>query len=252
MIYMLNLLILAPLLWILLFIPAIVILMLKPKWLTAILTAKMILLIILGTELLNHREFFNEYKMYLFVVYIIGLLLYMTFTLVYLKQVEITKCYKTLAYTDALTNIHNRRYLEQFLQRSHDIDPYPLACIMIDIDYFKKINDTYGHDIGDQVIIHLVRIVQDVIDHTGHFIRMGGEEFLIIMTNYSTEEAALLANEIRHKVEITPYHHHEHLIPMTISLGVTSIHQQSRYFLHQVSTALLQAKKNGRNQVIIY
>lgn len=102
--------------------------------------------------------------------------------------------------TDPLTELHNRRYLERQLQQEIEIaERYglPLTILLIDADYFKLINDNYGHQIGDLALCHLSKLIRQTIRHTDTAARYGGEEFLIIAPATSTSVAVMLAEKIR-------------------------------------------------------
>lgn len=107
---------------------------------------------------------------------------------------------KQLAYFDGLTKIYNRT---QFLHRGREIlseaqlNPQPVSFILFDIDYFKRINDTYGHDVGDQAIIHVVSVCNRYLSPEMLFARYGGEEFVIALPNTSLQEAEKLAEQLR-------------------------------------------------------
>ncbi|MFP8968279.1 diguanylate cyclase [Pokkaliibacter sp. CJK22405] len=151
--------------------------------------------------------------------------------------------------TDPLTGLLNRRGMEQALAREA-AESQSMSVIIADIDHFKKVNDTYGHDVGDHVLVHLARQLQGKGVPGQIICRSGGEEFMILLPDTSLEAAAELANDYRRRVEANPT---EDQISITISLGVA--HQKGNLTelsntLKQADQALYQAKHQGRNQVI--
>jgi diguanylate cyclase (GGDEF)-like protein len=158
-----------------------------------------------------------------------------------------------LATTDSLTGIANRRefsmQLEKEIDRAQRYDT-PLSILMYDIDYFKQVNDTYGHDAGDSVLQELTALVKKHIRTVDIVARWGGEEFMILMPQSDGTAAVDTAEKLRNEVE---QHLFNRVGSMTISLGVTSFapHDDSTVFLKRVDDALYQAKENGRNRVEI-
>ena len=160
---------------------------------------------------------------------------------------------KRLSYKDTLTNLCNRRRLNTFLEEHHHLykrynDPYSL--IMIDIDHFKEVNDTYGHSTGDSVLREMARILRTTVRKTDHAGRWGGEEFLILCPKTTLAQAEILAQALREKIAGHPFKTVGH---KTASLGVVQILQNEELhdLIERVDAALYQAKKSGRNRVSI-
>lgn len=160
-----------------------------------------------------------------------------------------------LATLDFLTNALNRRAMQPYLD--HAIAQFnrgqiPFSLIMLDVDHFKLINDTYGHDRGDLVLQHLTKILKENLRCHDLISRWGGEEFLILLPQTDLQEAFLVANQLRMKIEDNPAD--KGLIYYTISLGVGTFNQQYNGVLDSlligIDQALYQAKQNGRNQVV--
>lgn len=123
---------------------------------------------------------------------------------------------------------------------------------MLDIDFFKKVNDNYGHPMGDEVIKKVSNHMQDKVGSEGVVGRFGGEEFLTILYNNNIQEAALLANQIRSDIESKKIEFEGKQISVTVSMGIacsseTVIYQE---ILNKDDERLYKAKENGRNQVI--
>ena len=161
------------------------------------------------------------------------------------------------AMTDPLTGAHNRRYfidmLKNELVRARRYK-HPTSLMVIDIDRFKEINDGFGHDIGDQVIIEVVKISSDVLRTNDIFSRFGGEEFTILLPETSLEEATSIAERLCAKIADTEINTPQKQIFFTVSAGVTQFEADDHApekILKRADIALYQAKQQGRNRVIV-
>lgn len=152
---------------------------------------------------------------------------------------------------DSLTGISNRRYFSEFLQKEiirSERYGKAFSLIMLDIDFFKKINDNYGHDVGDKILQGMAAVISRNIRKSDLFARVGGEEFAIVAPETSLEEAAALAEKIRQVVEQDTF---ANGLRITISLGV-SVYQDKdndNMIFKKADNALYKAKGNGRNRV---
>jgi len=124
----------------------------------------------------------------------------------------------------------------------------PLSLIIFDIDLFKKINDTYGHTIGDKVLTELASVIRKNIRKSEIFVRWGGEEFIILLQNTSLYNATMVAEKLRKAVE---NHNFPTVKRVTCSFGVTSLKNNDTIesFIKRADQALYNAKENGRNRV---
>jgi two-component system, cell cycle response regulator len=164
-----------------------------------------------------------------------------------------------LAITDYLTGIYNVRYfynrLEEEFSRAERYQ-LPLSCIMFDIDYYKKINDTFGHRIGDIVLREFAQLVRSHARKSDIFARYGGEEFIMLLPQTAREGAITEAERIRKAVVEHSFHTKETNIRITVSVGVVSLPDEKikNYdeLIHCADTALFEAKNKGRNSVIVY
>lgn len=162
-----------------------------------------------------------------------------------------------LANTDALTGVFNRRYidyqLEQELRYSY-FHQEELSILLVDIDYFKKVNDQYGHLKGDKVLVSFVNVLQRELRQEMDWVgRYGGEEFLIVLNRTSFNSACLVAERIRDQVEKECFMIDGLTIDLTCSIGVASSKREREEWCEIVERAdfnLYQAKMNGRNQVV--
>ncbi len=159
--------------------------------------------------------------------------------------------FKTLAYRDPLTKINNRLKLDIVLEKEIDIaqkKAISLSLIMFDIDHFKDVNDTYGHDIGDSVLIELTNLIGDKLRDTDMFARWGGEEFMIVLPNSNSKLATEIAERLKDSIQIFNF---TGVNRITCSFGVSELKADDSYrtFLKRVDDALYRAKSNGRNRV---
>lgn len=160
--------------------------------------------------------------------------------------------------TDALTGLANRRLFEETLRlrmnESKNLN-YPLALAICDIDHFKKFNDTWGHQTGDQVIRFVGSILNSFTLDDQLVARYGGEEFVIVMPRFTLSEAENLLKQIRHSVEVKQLKRKstdENLGHVTISIGATEYRdgESSTTFIKRADEMLYAAKRGGRNQVV--
>ncbi len=163
-----------------------------------------------------------------------------------------------LAITDMLTGIRNRRYLYEIgqkeLQRSIRMD-HSLAVIMLDVDRFKDVNDTYGHATGDKVLVQLAQCCLDQLRNYDIFARYGGEEFVIILPETDIKSGHQVAERIRRAVEQMRVKTEKGEVEVTISLGVAQMNQEEislEVLLDRADAALYEAKNAGRNAVCSY
>lgn len=160
-----------------------------------------------------------------------------------------------LSRTDSLTKIYNRRAFfdssEKFFRLARR-KALPLSLILIDIDNFKQVNDTYGHMIGDEILKFLVEQVQKVLRDSDIFARYGGEEFIILLPDTDIEGGAKTAEKIRSIIEDTPYQDQAE-VSITISCGVAQLHHDKllKDLIKRADEALYRAKEYGRNRVEI-
>ena len=161
---------------------------------------------------------------------------------------------KDLASIDDLTKIYNRYYFFNIFNQQLEklkSDKTIFSLIMFDLDHFKNVNDTYGHDVGDYVLNETCRVVEKDLRENDTFARIGGEEFLILLPNTNIEDAFYIAQRIRQNIE---QHKFKDIPKLTISLGVAEANEPilSTELLKKVDLALYKAKKEGPNRVIAF
>jgi len=159
--------------------------------------------------------------------------------------------YQRLASIDTLTQIANRKRFNEELHKElqkYKIYKKPLSLLMFDIDHFKKVNDDYGHQVGDDILIELSSLVQGLVREIDLFARWGGEEFFVILPNTTIEDSNIVAKNLREAIE---NHKFSGKINVTCSFGISSVNEadDEDSLLKRIDKALYKAKANGRNRV---
>lgn len=176
-----------------------------------------------------------------------------------LERVKLIAFLEKLSLTDSLTGVANRRHLEWRL--SEEVSraqryKYPLCALMLDLDHFKQVNDTYGHQAGDEVLRQLAQLLQRTLRRTDFLARYGGEEFLVLAPQTPAERGLILAERLRQLVANTPFLISQNQqISITISIGVAIFpdHAQNESELVRAAdAALYRAKETGRNRVCLF
>ena len=161
---------------------------------------------------------------------------------------------RNLATHDALTGIFNRRQLEEIFRRELDrAQRYsrPLAVAMVDVDHFKRVNDTHGHQVGDAVLRAICERCRGTLRTNDVFGRYGGEEFLVVFPETNLEDARIVAERLRGAVAERPIIVGEGALEMTVSIGLATFApgQDAEALLGRADAALYAAKDGGRNLV---
>lgn len=164
---------------------------------------------------------------------------------------------KTLASSDPMTRLYNRRYFNNISQHILGLaqrEKQSLSLIMLDIDHFKKINDTYGHKSGDEVIISLANLMLNQQRQSDIICRYGGEEFVMLLPNTPLADATQIAEKLRRKIATQSIKSQTgDTIFFTISAGTASVNLKTEdtieKALHRADEALYQAKNSGRNRI---
>ena len=172
---------------------------------------------------------------------------------VYLDHYLVSQRLKKLVIHDQLTGVYNRNKLKELVTPEGGCLTLPedagICILLIDIDFFKKVNDRYGHEAGDTVLVSIASILKQTVRCSDYVIRWGGEEFLIIVPGCSAECGMTVAEKLRKNVEESD----NGICPVTISIGITS-YDGGNYHdaIAQADKALYQAKHQGRNQIVKY
>ncbi len=164
---------------------------------------------------------------------------------------------ETLAISDGLTGLYNHRKFQEELEREvkrHKRTGFPLCLALIDIDFFKKVNDTYGHPAGDAVLKGVAGIIKNTIRSTDIPARYGGEEFSIIMIESNLKNAKIVAERLRRKVEDSSFRYENNVINVTLSIGISSMSRdiEKGRLIDMADQALYHAKKSGRNRTVLW
>jgi diguanylate cyclase len=161
-----------------------------------------------------------------------------------------------LVYQDHLTGTLNRRGMEDAFEREfarserHGI---PLSVALLDVDHFKRLNDTYGHEAGDEALVHLTQVVKEILRPTDSVARYGGEEFVVILPNTSAEDAVAIMTRLQRELTKRFFLHDNERILITFSAGVTQRQDKeaSDVLIARADSALYRAKQTGRNRVLV-
>ncbi|MCD6390157.1 MAG: diguanylate cyclase [Desulfobulbaceae bacterium] len=199
-------------------------------------------------------DFKNRYMRIRFIVTCAGLFLLLAGGL-YHRQEEKKKKYMTLATTDSLTSVPNRRHFDLVtdqVMREAKRKQGVFSLVILDIDDFKKVNDTFGHEIGDQVLMSTAALLRSTVREQDLVARWGGEEFVILLPGTSAQQACIVVEKVRRAIASTPVMADLDTIMVTCSFGVTQYvqHMTKEDLFKKVDMALYQAKKSGKNRII--
>lgn len=156
-----------------------------------------------------------------------------------------------LSFRDEMTGIGNRKHYDATLLEQLGLAQryvHPFSIMVLDIDYFKKVNDHHGHDTGDKVLKEYTKIIHEHLRRTDVFCRIGGEEFIIVLPHTTKDKAYLLAQKLRILVE-----EHKQIVPITMSFGLVQYVKgdDEESIFNRADTALYKAKDGGRNKAVI-
>lgn len=242
--------------WSLGFLPAILFISYFPRW-HYILFFMLILSVTKFILLLWIYPFaLFEQSLTLFVSTFINFSLLMTIAYYRMKFESTQKLLRCLAMRDELTGVYNRHYFNEYADymiKQANQQNLSLFALMMDVDKFKRLNDTYGHVVGDSILRRMAQLISDEVRKTDCFARFGGEEFVLFIPDTSIEYSELIAERIRYVVEQTVFTHQGKRIPVTISLGVTRYLKGDTLstFIDRADQALYHSKNTGRNKVSV-
>ena len=211
------------------------------------------LLLLLGQAKLADPERLGAVAQFVLIESIVVLVM-RAFGVLMLANAHITTELRHFAERDPLTSIYNRRSFMILLDKSVNLMQRmhsPLSLLGLDLDHFKRINDTWGHSSGDQALRHFVQLASDHLRNEDVIGRVGGEEFVIFLPNTGLEAAAGVAERLRALIESQPVAGPHGPIALTVSIGVTLIAQgeAQEAALQRVDEAMYRAKAKGRNRV---
>jgi len=177
------------------------------------------------------------------------------------SALEISKIYqeeKEKVDTDLLTKAKSREYLFKYLEKqiyNYEIYEQKFCLLFFDIDNFKNFNDTYGHDLGDEVLKVVVKLIKKIVEKKGIIARYGGEEFIVVFQNLSLKKSYYLAEEIRESIETYPIKEEfsiNHNITVSIGLSEYTENSSTYKMIKEADESMYYAKKHGKNQVFLY
>ena len=175
-----------------------------------------------------------------------------------LRRLRLYQQIERLAITDGLTEVYTRRYIlsrfEEEVNRSQ-IRKIQLSFLMIDVDYFKKVNDQYGHLTGDQILREAASLIKENVRGIDIVGRYGGEEFCVVLPDTDREGAQYVAERIRAAIEKTPLKAYDNVIKVTVSIGSATFPEDGKNLselLDKADWALYRAKKMGRNRICAF
>ena len=168
------------------------------------------------------------------------------------KLNEQNKILKNLSEIDGLTGLYNHKHIYELLEKKADIykiKEHSFSILLLDIDYFKNINDTYGHVIGDSILKEIAVVIKESISELDFAGRYGGEEFLVMINETSSCRGIHIAESIRRAIEFKEFTNGIHL---TVSIGIQSYNGETiTFFIEKADKKLYKSKKSGRNRVTI-
>lgn len=167
------------------------------------------------------------------------------------------KQFERQAYVDSLTGVHNRHWMADAFPRALrrcELNKTPFAIMIVDIDHFKRVNDTYGHLVGDIALKTVAKCMTERLRPHDLLVRYGGEEFAALFSDTSLEQAKIIAERLRTRIADTVIHHKDLSFQVTISIGIARTQHEEKLedFIDEADQALYRAKELGRNRVVIF
>ena len=205
-------------------------------------------------QLKDHElQILEQNKLLQLAVIIMSLIIMAILSIFTYKQVSKSKSLAVLALTDHLTQLPNRRYTYSRCERIFEtakLTHTPMSVILFDADHFKSINDTFGHDIGDKVLIHIADVSSQLVRPQDLVGRVGGEEFLIVLPETDSKEASEIAARLITEIADASLVHISPALQLTVSAGVATLNGDTEVsqLINRADQALYQAKSAGRNR----
>lgn len=171
----------------------------------------------------------------------------------YRHQYEAETKLKNLSITDALTGCYNRKKITDLIIKGTNQlkGRFPISILMLDIDHFKNVNDTFGHEMGDEVLKYVAVTAKSCIREEDYLIRWGGEEFVVLLINARKDDAVIVAERIRKSIQEEHKNSVNHDIPVTVSVGVAQYDNESfDLSLKKADEMMYKAKTTGRNRTV--
>ena len=161
---------------------------------------------------------------------------------------------EALAITDPLTGLYNRRQFDTVLEaewKKSQRYNHPISCLMVDIDFFKAVNDTFGHKVGDLVLIEIANIIKETVRDVDTVARWGGEEFIVVLPFSNKDQGLIVAQKLLEKVSAHEFEQFpDRRITVSIGLSYSSpLLNTKEEFVEASDKALYEAKRKGRNRI---
>ena len=185
-----------------------------------------------------------------YIIYVIVLYSIIIAVKKYLAIVATSSVYRRLSIIDTLTELPNRLAINQTVEKLHN-KKIAYSVLVIDLDYFKRVNDTYGHEAGDKILKDFSNIAKEVLAKEGKLGRWGGEEFIVVLKGYSASDTLAIGESLCKATEANTFTFGDVVIPLTISIGGAVLEPEESFtkVFQRADEALYHAKHNGRNQV---
>jgi len=211
-----------------------------------------------GSPYLLHAEYTFSFKLRM--ILSLTVVIFLAASYEYLRErtfetvLSLSKALNEASLRDPMTNLYNRRGLYKIADEvceAHQSKSNVLALILCDIDFFKKINDTYGHNVGDDVLKEVAKEIREIVEEGDVVARWGGEEFLILLPNTSMVGAYVRAENLRAKIATLDFQAEGEKIDVTVSLGlsVQKANGDIEDSIRKADAQMYEAKQNGRNRV---
>ncbi|MGB1647664.1 MAG: GGDEF domain-containing protein [Cycloclasticus sp.] len=202
----------------------------------------------LGKLTFMRRKRFTEEELQLIEHLLTALLYPLKNALLYLQALR-------SSYTDPLTGALNRSTLDSVFQKEVSLTKRHhsnLSLFILDVDFFKVINDTYGHSAGDMVLKSITRCIQETVRESDHVFRIGGEEFAVLLNSTDSVDAEILTERLRKAAQALPIKHADHQFNITVSIGIAQYNEGDTLdnLMEEADKALYQAKNTGRNKTV--
>lgn len=242
-----------PIIWTIYIFPGALITVFYPSW-KVIIISGIILTIVKYTDVILGHRWWDIYGILMHVCSsILGWMILLSLAYFRIKYEKLLQKVNRTSLIDPLTEIYNRRYFDEYLNEVVELShTTSLVLNLIDIDFFKQVNDTFGHICGDLALKHVTSIIKNNLRKSDVLARIGGEEFAIIFSETSIEEGRKVCERIRDIVEKTEFIYENQPIHLTISIGMSQHQDETFYeFIDKADKALFKAKERGRNQLVV-
>ena len=214
-----------------------------------------VLINIFMTLVFHYFQEFPHPYMFLYCLWMLSSAIFGVVTAVVFRQVNYAifnqqQKLAEIADTDNLTHLWNRNAMQRFFHKSYQAQHLPISVMMIDLDYFKQVNDQFGHIVGDSLLVEFAQLLQENVRRSDYVGRFGGEEFCVVMPNTQLTQAQTVAESL---LAIIHHHQFRHVERITASFGVAQMLPAESFegVLSRADQALYLAKSDGRNNVKI-